>query len=233
MMGTPLRWSAPASFWLNAVSRFKGMPRLGSCRQVSRVEGIRKSTAGSLMRLVRPLVVAVSYTTNVDWTNIPASWTRFATRSMPPSELRHETGTQKLSTTTVSAIALATTSNASIFVSAGTATSRKSRTAENSAVRVAAVTMPANTVNATRRKVLLNSGPPGKNANTQTKAPAVVSAIMQVSLPIVPTADSLRRMFFDRRRMTASTDVSDMQIRMRIAIAVTSRAVVWELNGRK
>src|SRR5262249_19412365 len=143
------------------------------------------------------------------------------------SELRHETGTQKLSTTTVSAIALVTTSNACIFPSVGTATSRRSGTAEKTTVRVAAVTMPASTVNATRRKVLLNSGPPGKNANTQTKAPAVVSAIMPVSLPIVPAADSLRRM------SAVTTDVSATQIRMRNAIAVTTRTVVWELNGRK
>src|SRR5258705_6444393 len=128
---------------------------------------------------------------------------------MPLSELRHETGTQKPSMTTVSATALVITSNACIFASVGAAASRNSRTVENPTTSVAAVTMPASTVNATRRKVLLNSGPPGRYANAQVKAPTVTSAIKLVSLLIIPAGDSLRRILFDHRRMTAATtDVS-------------------------
>src|SRR5947207_3021719 len=140
---------------------------------------------------------------------------------MPLSELRHETGTQKPSMTTVSATALVMTSNACIFVRIGAAALRNSRTVDNPTMRVAAVTMPASRVNATRRKVLLNSGPPGRYANAQVKAAAVVSAIKPVSLLIIPAADSLRRILFDHRRMTAATtDVSARQIRTRLAAAV-------------
>ena len=99
---------------------------------------------------------------------------------------------------------------------------------------VAAVTMPVSPVNARRRNTLLNSGPPGRYANTQMKAPAVANAIMPVSFLIAPTADCLRSTFFeDRGTIAATTDARAMQIRIKLAIAVTSRIVVWELNGRK
>src|SRR5215831_9071160 len=127
---------------------------------------------------------------------------------MAPSELRHETGTQKPSMTTVTATALVATSNACVFQAIGTARSRRSRTAEKTLTSVAVATMPASKLNAMRRKALLNSGLPGKNANAQAKAPAVETAIMPVSLLLPSTVD---------RRMTAATrDVSARQIRIRV-----------------
>src|SRR5438067_13012538 len=110
---------------------------------------------------------------------------------MPLSELRHETGTQKSSMTTVSANALVMTSNACIFASIGAATSRNSRTLDNPTTSAAAATTAASTVNATRRKVLLNSGPPGRYANAEANAPTVAAAIKPFSLLIILAAGTL------------------------------------------
>src|SRR5262245_45599767 len=114
----------------------------------------------------------------------------------------------------------------------GVAAWRKRPSAEYPSVSVAAVTMPASAVNATRSKVLTNSGPPGKYANTQMKASAVASAITPVNLLMVQPAD-FRSILFDPRRLrTAETnDVSARQIKIRIATVVTIRIVGWEGNG--
>src|SRR5258705_8000550 len=124
--------------------------------------------------------------------------------------------------TTVSATALVVTKTVRTFTRAGAPILRNSRTLNEPITSVAAATMPASTVNATRRAVLLNSGPPGRKANAQMKAQAVAITIQPVSLLIVPAGDSLGRILFDHRRMSAAiTDMSTRKMRTKLAAAVT------------
>src|SRR5262249_26269641 len=126
---------------------------------------------------------------SVDWTEMPASWSRVARRAIPPSLLLHSTGTQN-------------PANKAVATPVATHAGDR-RLRSMTAIAIVATVAP---VAASRAVGLSQSGPPGKRTPTRMTTANVARAATADSLRLGPLRNGVASTTTIARAVIAAMD---------------------------